>query len=163
MSDVVAMRPVNYRGGLVRFAIPGHWTEEYEPEGGGTFYDPAVEAVTFRLNVLTFKSDHPLRRSESAAVFARRATQEGVSVEPTIDDQALLISRPKRIDENGEALELHSWQLGRVVEPDTIHIAVFATTVIAEEPANDATRTTLTLLLAEVRRAVVTNIAGPVA
>ena len=32
-------KTVVYRGRIVRFRIPEHWIEEYEHEGGGTFYE----------------------------------------------------------------------------------------------------------------------------
>jgi hypothetical protein len=54
------MKTVNYRGVLVVFQIPEHWVEEYEADGGGTFYDPDDASVTLRLNVLTFASPRDL-------------------------------------------------------------------------------------------------------
>jgi hypothetical protein len=54
------MKRLEYRGGLVRFELPSHWVEEYEPEGGGTFYDNTIEAVTLRLNVLSFQAPQPI-------------------------------------------------------------------------------------------------------
>jgi hypothetical protein len=161
MSDGIAMKVIDYRGGLVRVALPAHWTEEYEPDGGATFFDPSIEAVTLRLHVLTFKSKHPLRRSESAAIFDGRASSDGASVTQALDEQSLLICCPKAFAEKGEALELHSWQLGRVAPPDTVRIAVFATTVLVESPPSEATQTTLTMLLDQVRNAIVTDVSEP--
>ena len=38
-GDEPALKTIKYRGGLVTFRVPAHWKEDYEPEGGGTFYD----------------------------------------------------------------------------------------------------------------------------
>ena len=32
------LKTIVYRGGIVRFKIPANWVEEYEEDGGGTFY-----------------------------------------------------------------------------------------------------------------------------
>ena len=102
------MKTICYRGGVVRLQIPAHWAEEYEPAGGGTFYDPAVEAVTLRLNVLTFKGPRPMRRNEARSALEPGAKPHGAPIEATVDDQALRIDAPNRVDEAGEQLDLHS-------------------------------------------------------
>lgn len=48
-------KTINYRGGVVTMEIPAHWKEEYEPKGGGTFYEDRADSGTLRLNVLTFE------------------------------------------------------------------------------------------------------------
>jgi hypothetical protein len=50
------MKPIVYRGGIITFRVPATWKEEYEAEGGGTFYDDRPDSGTLRLNVLTFKA-----------------------------------------------------------------------------------------------------------
>jgi hypothetical protein len=85
------MKHVEYRGGLVRFELPRHWVEEYEPNGGGTFYDEAVDAVTLRLNVLSFRAPKPIEVGE-ALVAARRAAAPGFVVEAVAADQALCVA-----------------------------------------------------------------------
>lgn len=54
---MVPLKTISYRGGIATFAVPESWVEEYEPEGGGTFYDDVEGAGTLRLNVLSFKSN----------------------------------------------------------------------------------------------------------
>jgi len=65
MADL-QLKTVHYRGVLVVFQIPDHWVEEYEPAGGGTFYDPDDESITLRLNVLTFATPQPVGVQDSA-------------------------------------------------------------------------------------------------
>jgi hypothetical protein len=45
MSTPVQFKTIVYRGGIVRFRIPAHWIEEYEHEGGGTFYEEGQTRV----------------------------------------------------------------------------------------------------------------------
>ncbi|MBK8594774.1 MAG: hypothetical protein IPN83_04160 [Holophagales bacterium] len=40
------MKSITYRGGLVTFRIPRHWVEEYEEDGGGTFYEDRPDSGT---------------------------------------------------------------------------------------------------------------------
>ncbi len=47
------MKKITYRGGLISFQIPKDWIEEYEENGGGTFYEDSQESGTLRINVLT--------------------------------------------------------------------------------------------------------------
>jgi hypothetical protein len=158
VSSDLAMKSIEYRGGLVRFSIPAQWAEEYEPDGGGTFYDPAVEGVTLRLNVLTCESPRSMRRDESIAALARGASATDSPVEAACDDQALRISATKRVDDDGECVEIASWQLLRVAPPTTIRIAIFSTIVLVAECDTPATRATLGMLLARVRRAVIADV-----
>src|SRR5262249_43907386 len=60
MLDQDGMKAIRCRGGIVTFRIPAHWTEEYEEEGGGTFYDEDNGSGTLRLNVLTFALKTPV-------------------------------------------------------------------------------------------------------
>jgi hypothetical protein len=50
------MKTIAYRGGVITFRVPSTWKEEYQPEGGGTFYDPRPGSGTLRLNFMTLKA-----------------------------------------------------------------------------------------------------------
>ena len=50
------LKTISYRGGVVTFQIPSTWIEEYEEQGGGTFYEDSPDSGTLRLNVMTFKT-----------------------------------------------------------------------------------------------------------
>ena len=52
---MVPLKTIEYRGGIARFQIPESWVEEYEPRGGGTFYEPGDDTGTLRINVLDFE------------------------------------------------------------------------------------------------------------
>jgi hypothetical protein len=54
-----AMKPVVYRGGIVSFSIPANWREEYESDGGGTFYEDGTDTGTLRLHVISVGKKEP--------------------------------------------------------------------------------------------------------
>ena len=65
----MSSKPVIYRGGLVSFNIPSRWREEYELQGGGTFYEVGEDTGTLRLNVLTFEKKENLSIEDVAREF----------------------------------------------------------------------------------------------
>jgi hypothetical protein len=73
MPDQDGMKTIRYRGGIVTFRIPAHWTEEYEEEGGGIFYNEDNDSGTLRLNVLTFASKTWSRRAPRCRCWKRAA------------------------------------------------------------------------------------------
>jgi hypothetical protein len=46
-----------YRGGIAHFHVPTSWVEEYEPAGGGTFYENKPGTGTLRVNVMDLKKE----------------------------------------------------------------------------------------------------------
>ncbi len=154
------LKPIHYRGGLVTFSIPAHWTEEYEKDGGGTFYDSADESLTLRLSVMTMTPPKPLRLEDAPAVLASMSdilqapAGPAPDIEPLPHDQAICFCPPRRETENGEAIELHTWGLLRVVAPTLVRLAIFTTTVARRAGADRATET-LAILREQVRSAVI--------
>src|SRR5438552_168389 len=63
-------KTISYRGGIVTFRIPSHWREEYEPNGGGTFYDDNPDSATLRLNVITAKAPMPITTQSAPDILA---------------------------------------------------------------------------------------------
>ena len=53
------MKQVIYRGGIVTFQIPATCREEYEADGGGTFYEAGTDTGTLRLHVLSLEKAGP--------------------------------------------------------------------------------------------------------
>jgi hypothetical protein len=45
------LKTIHYRDSLVLFEVPVGWAEEYDHDGGSTFYPVDDESVTLRLNV----------------------------------------------------------------------------------------------------------------
>src|SRR5262245_5238768 len=73
--DEDGMKTIRYRGGVVNFRIPAHWEEEYEEEGGGTFYDEDVDAGTFELRTMLLSSKDPVTTNIARDLATNRAAK----------------------------------------------------------------------------------------
>ncbi len=140
-------KSIVYRGGVVIFAIPADWVEEYEPEGGGTFYMDAPESGTLRLNVLGFRIGPHDSLSEQIALCMSRdgfaPFQSGLG----------LRRRELTAFEEGESLRFFRWEVLIPIEPDEFSIACFAHTVSESQVHTEETRRELEFIDASVRRA----------
>lgn len=126
MAPAHALKMVSYRGGLVYFALPAAWREEYQPDGGGTFYDERPGSGTLRLNVLSFSSKDVPARQMAANAFPKGSfelLQDGFSLRKTVVSS----------EEKGRQLRLHSWEIAVPVAPNSLRIVVFRHTVLAEQ------------------------------
>lgn len=140
-------KAVVYRGGIVRFDIPAHWLEEYETEGGGTFYADIPSSGTLRLNVLGFRISPDQQLSDRMQTIMRRDGFQPL--------QADLGLRQRRLTglEDGEDLIFFRWEVLIPVPPNEFSIACFAHTVLATEAETDLTRQELSFIDASVRNA----------
>lgn len=120
------LKTVKYRGGIAEFVIPSHWREEYEPEGGGTFYEDAPDSGTLRLNVLSFESS-----DTSAEQMAATAFRDGAISSTT---RGLPLRREeKTVEENGERLHIVTWEVAIPVSPNGLRLAIFSYTILERQ------------------------------
>jgi hypothetical protein len=117
---------IKYRGGIAEFAIPSHWHEEYEPEGGGTFYADSPDSGTLRLNVISCVSkDTPAE--QIAAIYFRDGTVK------TTNEGFPLRRREKAVEEDGERLHIVSWKVAIPVPPKSLRVALFTYTILKKQ------------------------------
>jgi hypothetical protein len=122
-------RFISYRGGVVTFALPALWHEEYEPEGGGAFYPNRSDSGTLRLNVITLAPPHPGQAPlKPAALLARTATQHGTQPHALPSGNALL-RFTTHAEEEGTPVTLHFWHLAGHSPPAPPRVAIFVFTV----------------------------------
>jgi hypothetical protein len=107
---MVPLKTIEYRGGIARFQIPESWVEEYEPKGGGTFYELGEDTGTLRLNVLDFErraKDANLRPTAFEILARTRNPAEILSLSDFIS--------VARYVEHGEEDKVHllfyTWQI----------------------------------------------------
>jgi hypothetical protein len=120
------LKMVSYRGGLVFFALPATWREEYQPDGGGTFHDDRPGSGTLRLNVLSFSSKGVPAQQMAATAFPKGSfelLQDGFPLRKTV----------AAAEEKGRKLRLHSWEIAVPVTPNSLRIVAFRHTVLAEQ------------------------------
>jgi hypothetical protein len=149
MPDPDGMKTIRYRGGIVTFRIPAHWTEEYEEEGGGIFYDEDNDSGTLRLNVLTFASKTPVTtRTAMSLLEARRQEDEGTLID--LGNGNALLRYTDVAQEEGEFLTIHYWQIANVVPPNHFRLAIFSYTK-PTELADDDMATDVAMMEEELR------------
>lgn len=140
-------KQINYRGGLVVFALPGTWIEEYEPEGGGVFYAPGDDTGTLRLDVITAKSPHPVTSADSAAVLLKTGDSDVESL-PTGTAIAQHVSR--EVD-RGTPITIYWWSVASVVEPDHVRIASFSYSILSSQEQSKRTALDVSFLEQSIR------------
>ena len=148
-SPSAALKEINYRGGLVIFSVPQSWVEEYEPEGGGTFYERGENTSTLRLNVITAQSPKEVDASSAHQVLQASRHSE-IETLPTGNAIAKRVSRST---EQGQSITTYSWNVGNVVPPRHVRIAIFTYTILSTEEKSARTLSDLALLEASARAA----------
>jgi hypothetical protein len=141
------MKQVVYRGGVVSFNIPENWCEEYEPKGGGTFYEDKPDTGTLRLNVLSFSKKEPVTLDD-----ATRDVFGGDSHE------MLPCGFPMRhyveeAQEKGTSLRVYRWEVLVQVSPTHYRLACFTHTIIAALDGTTQSKEELRLVNSIVREA----------
>jgi hypothetical protein len=143
---------ITYRGGIVIFDIPAAWVEEYEPDGGGTFYEDRPDSGTLRLSVLSFDStDTP------ASEMARTALKGEQELRTDGLPMQYQISTTKEAEEE---LELHSWRIAVPVEPRSVRIAIFTYTILTGQLGQARIANEFRAVLAAVRGATFSKAQG---
>ncbi|MGO4377661.1 hypothetical protein AB4Z19_05280 [Pseudoduganella sp. RAF19] len=140
-------KQINYRGGLVVFALPGAWVEEYEPEGGGVFYAPGDDTGTLRLDVITAKSPHPVTSADSASVLLKTGDSDVESL-PT---GAAIAKHVSREVDRGTPITIYWWSVASVVEPDHVRIASFSYSILSSQEQSKRTALDLSFLEQSIR------------
>jgi hypothetical protein len=143
---MIALKTIKYRGGVVIFSIPASWIEDYEPEGGGTFYEDRPDSSTLRLNVMTMEAPPDMRGL--SAMQALSDSGEGgdgrqISALPSGNAVARYIQMPV---EQGAQLHIHYWEIASPLPPRHMRLAVFSYTILASQASSDSIRQELELL-----------------
>jgi hypothetical protein len=140
-------KKISYRGGIVQFNLPSHWREEYEPDGGGTFYEDRPDSGTLRLNVITAESK------------SAEPSEQGIARSFPADSCELLPSgirlRRRKVasEERGTAIVLYRWEFGVAIPPSRVRIVCFTHTILAKQESDPATKAELSFLEESIRRA----------
>lgn len=147
------MKAISYRGGIITFQIPAHWKEEYQPEGGGTFYDDRADSGTLRLNVLTFKAPEGKLATNGYSHFASTPLGEGERLLKTPHDDGLKITKKSAV-EKGVKIEMYSWQLAHCAPPSKFYIASFTWTILQSQSSEPKFQKEVEFLTEQISKAV---------
>jgi hypothetical protein len=132
-EDEDGMKTIRYRGGVVTFRIPEYWEEEYEEEGGGTFYDEDVDAGTLRLNTITAQSKTPVTTHTAREMAQKRATAESGTL-TGLGGGNWMVEYTQTYDETEDegALTIRYWEITNPVPPNHLRVAIFSYSVRTE-------------------------------
>lgn len=146
------MKLVHYRGGIVEFAIPTSWVEEYGQDGGGTFYLDEADTGTLRLSIQTFEKTTSGSLPSSADLLVAKKPMPGESIRTLANGNAIR-QYVVRSEENGEAITLHWWHLANVAHPSTLRIASFSYTVLTSQESSSGLARELEMLQQSIESA----------
>lgn len=144
------MKTINYRGGLVRFRIPAQWIEEYEDDGGGTFYADDPDSPTLRLNVVTFRASRLVDENTPSELLNSRAEKTGQSI-VLLDTGNSVIAYNQRFEEDGHNLLIFYWELANAVPPSHGRLAIFSLTILESQQHDPAIIETIQMVDREVK------------
>ena len=151
-----ALKSIAYRGGLVTFRIPSTWCEEYEPDGGGTFYQQGGDS-TLRLNVLTMTSKDDL--SEDSAVNAVARPTDNRQIRKLRNGNAVA-RYVHTATEEGRELEIHYWELAGPLPPRHMRLAIFSFTIPASKSKDGVVLNELELIDSSISAAEFAKVHG---
>jgi hypothetical protein len=124
-----SLKTINYRGGVVRFRIPSGWVEEYEEEGGGTFYEPGDDTGTLRIGIIT--AELPRGRNVQASLYdlmSSTAKKYGQPVVPLPNRVTMLRYDIVSVDQ-GQRIKMRNWQLAHPLPAQQARHALFTYTL----------------------------------
>ena len=151
-AEAPKMKTIKYRGGVITFRVPASWKEEYEPEGGGTFYDSAPDAGVLRLNVIAAKAPKGKLPLDGYHHLASEPLAKGERLSKTENGDGIKFKREAKEDE-GHKLAFYSWEVVHCAPPDKLYVAVFTWTILAAQDGNQKAKKELELIDAEVSKA----------
>ncbi len=143
------MKSIDFGDGLARFRVPAHWQEEYEENGGGTFFADDPDAGTLRLSVLTFSKRHKSPPS-AKELLSRRAEDSGSEIELLNDGNAMIHYVSDSV-EDGEALRMFWWEVATIVDSAYCAIAIFSYTLLAQQAQDERFAAEIEMLDREIR------------
>src|SRR5215469_14325587 len=105
-----SMKQIAYRGGIAQFCVPSSWVEEYEPAGGGTFFEDKAGTGTLRVNVMDLdrSSDDPSLAETASRLISEIAKTDSVR---SLPNGVLIARSTQTATEQGEQLLLYIWHV----------------------------------------------------
>lgn len=145
-------KEVDYRGGLNSFAIPEGWTEEYEPDGGGIFYEDRKDAGTLRLDVITASSGKPLSENEPIDILKGMSGVAQRTIVRLPNGNGFAKNTTHAV-EQGTKIKLYWWFVTNLVRPKHVRIATFSYTVLQSLENDERTVNEIQMLDAAIKEA----------
>ena len=147
------MKVIKYRGGVVIYRIPDNWVEEYEDEGGGTFYEDCPDSGTLRLNVISFKAQSkPTPDVIKKALMSSKDSSIG-KINFLPNGNGVLNCRKCTSEEN-RRLTIYYWEVAHPIPPDHFDYAIFSYTILEDRESDPQIQAELSMLDQEIRASI---------
>jgi hypothetical protein len=131
------LKTVEYRGGVISFRIPNNWIEEYETDGGGTFYEDVEDSGTLRLNILTFEAPEvKLPASGYAKILEDKKEPEQEITKLSSGDG--LKKYVNRTNDGEEDISVFYFEVVHIAPPKKIYLAIFSWTILTSQEFDPA-------------------------
>lgn len=154
------LKTIQYRGGIAKFQLPSSWVEEYDPRGGGTFYEPGDDTGTLRINVLGFERPPNAPVTSATALLTRTPSIGEVEALPS---GAAVLRYMKHGEERGVRLRLYRWEICVCVSAIHFRIVAFTYTILdgqEQKPEMQAELQLLDKLIVTAEYPAVRGVAG---
>lgn len=152
------LKTISYRGGVVTFQIPSTWIEEYEEQGGGTFYEDSPDSGTFRLNVMTFKTPQP--SDQERAIEALQTGDWSNKKISKLNNGNAISHYFQPSEEDGQRLLIVYWEIANPLPPEHVRLAVFSYTILETQKDDPKLMKEIELLDNCIRKAIFSEILG---
>ena len=133
------------------FRIPSHWKEEYEENGGGTFYEDSPVSGTLRLNIQTFKGSTGNLQTCGYDELTRKPFSDGVEIIRLPSGDGMKKYRNQAM-ENGESLDLYYWEVAHITPPGKYYLAIFSWTILTEQSGVQRFRDEIEMITNELKQ-----------
>ena len=147
------LKEINYRGGVVKFNIPSNWKEEYEENGGGTFYEDAPDTGTLRLNIITMQAPPDVKGNLPVLALSSVSGIDQKNIEILANGNALAHA-VQRSEEQGIKITLYWWYLANHVPPNFVRMANYSYTILTSKEKDRKTQEEIELLKNQIKKAV---------
>lgn len=132
---MTSMKRINYRGGIASFYLPSSWIEEYQPEGGGTFFEDRPDLGALRINVISIEK--PLSKVGPAdAIDHVIAEISGTHSVHRLPSGAVIAQSSQTANEDGNELLIYFWHIGVPIAANYFRIIIFTYTTRAAQKSD---------------------------
>ncbi|MGF1705473.1 hypothetical protein [Enterovibrio baiacu] len=150
-KETMQSKEISYNGGLITFNVPQDWIEEYDQQGGGTFYEDSPASGTFRLHVITLQSQASVTKSEVVNVL-QSVGKIGDPVS-TLPNGTAYKTFSEKTQDSGQDITIYYWSLAQIIEPNHARIANFSYTVLSSQVGTTRHQEEIDYLLNSIRNA----------
>ncbi|MDO8893336.1 MAG: hypothetical protein Q8K43_03765 [Sulfurimicrobium sp.] len=126
-AETVKAKEIKHPEGAVIFSIPKHWSEEYDLEGNGIYYENGKNTTKLRVNVITVNLPIPVTANSGAKALCILKDMKPTEIENLPNGNALarLI---ERTTEEGLPTTNYRWYVAHPIPPQHVRMATFSFT-----------------------------------